>query len=46
MVFVFLNVISFIFVYFFAPETRRKSLEQIQREFQSGKIPKNNAKII
>ena len=39
-VFVVFNIISFAFSYFFVPETRGKSLEQIQAEFQSGKISK------
>lgn len=36
LVFVFFNILSFFFAYFFAPETRGKSLEQIQLEFQYG----------
>lgn len=36
LVFVFFNILSFLFAYFFAPETRGKSLEQIQLEFQYG----------
>lgn len=41
-VFVIFNIISFAFSYFFVPETRGKSLEQIQLEFQSGKISKTS----
>lgn len=41
-VFVIFNIISFVFSYFFVPETRGKSLEQIQAEFQSGKISKTS----
>lgn len=36
LVFVFFNILSFFFAFFFAPETRGKSLEQIQLEFQYG----------
>lgn len=36
LVFVFFNILSFFFAFFFAPETRGKSLEQIQMEFQYG----------
>lgn len=36
MVFVFFNILSFFFAYKFTPETRGKSLEQIQMEFQYG----------
>lgn len=38
MVFVVLNILSWIFSYYFAPETRGKSLEQIQSEFQAGEV--------
>ncbi|MDN6205828.1 MAG: MFS transporter, partial [Staphylococcus simulans] len=36
LIFVFFNILSFIFAYKYAPETRGKSLELIQMEFKYG----------